>query len=102
MDLQSTMFEMQGEILKLTEENQKLKQRLEIKNKVILKNHFYYLDDKGPFCTRCLDVKNNLVLSHPTYLDSDYAECPECKTVLNYTWKERNDPGFTQDYSNLI
>jgi len=76
------MLEMQGKILELSEENKELKEKLEIKGKITLKNNFYYIENDGPFCTRCRDVEKKLVRAHPK---GNYAKCPECETYLNCT-----------------
>lgn len=95
LDLQSIMLEMQSRNLTLEEENKQLKQDLEIKWKRELRNNFYYVDWDWPYCTNCRDVKKLLVRAIPPYLNSNDAECPNCKNKYNYTWKEEDYSDFS-------
>ncbi|MEI6673174.1 MAG: hypothetical protein WCL02_07905 [bacterium] len=64
-------------------ENRQLREDLGTKGKITFKNNFYYVDDIGPYCSRCWDVNKKLVRAH--HINDNHAKCPECETYLNYT-----------------
>lgn len=90
-------------IHELKDENKKLKEDLEIKWKIEHKYNFYYLDNEWPYCSKCWDVDKKLVRAIPTYKWSNNAECPNCKNIHNYTWKQdENGWVVTVDYTNYL
>jgi len=97
LDLLVKEREQEDEIRELKNENRQLKEDLEIKGKIIFKNNFYYVEDIGPYCSKCRDDEKKLIRSHPTYIWSNYAKCPKCESALNYTWRESNDGVVSQE-----
>lgn len=65
-----------------------LKDKLKVRDEYEFKNNCYYHKETwdGPFCSRCLD-KDRQLLRMTISPGSDYANCPECKTHVDYSWK---------------
>lgn len=68
--------------IRLQNEIDSLKKHVEIKEKHIYKDGAYWVDNEGPFCTRCFDADSQLIRGkcHPF---RSKMICPNCKT----TWK---------------
>ena len=87
-DLKLQFADLQNENLRLQEELKKSKLQSSFRDKLILKNGLYYFKvaepnrSDGPYCTRCFDVDEKLVLV--AALPRDFQEfgqfsCPNCK-----------------------
>lgn len=63
-----------------------LEEKIKIKGEILLKNNAYWLNEKGPYCPRCYDVKNILVSIFPRLPGRLEHSCSECKN--NFTIKE--------------
>jgi len=85
LELQGKLQEMQNTIFELEKENRNLKEKFEIKEKLTYKNNSYWNGEDGPFCSRCFEKNKDLLRIHPTFIGSNLAACPECKTVVNFT-----------------
>ena len=68
--------------IRLQTEIDLLKKDAEIKEKQIYKDGAYWIDNDGPFCTRCFDVDSKLIRGR-CYHHRSEMYCPNCKT----TWK---------------
>ncbi|CEP41608.1 Uncharacterised protein [[Clostridium] sordellii] len=68
--------------IRLQTEIDLLKKNAEIKEKQIYKDGAYWVDNDGPFCTRCFDADSKHIRGK---IHSSRGEwyCPNCKT----TWK---------------
>lgn len=70
------------ENIKLQTEIDLLKKDAEIKGKKLFKDGAYWIDNDGPFCTRCFDDESKLIRGR-CYTHRNQMYCPNCKT----TWK---------------
>ncbi|OGI25380.1 MAG: hypothetical protein A3J76_01985 [Candidatus Moranbacteria bacterium RBG_13_45_13] len=91
LELLEKLLEMQKRIVDLEKENQNLNEKFEIKGKLEYKNNSYWNGEDGPYCSRCWEKNRELLRIHPTFLNSNTAECPECKTTVNFTGR-KNSP----------
>lgn len=87
LDLIEDLFEKQKKIESLEEENNKLRNRLLVKDVYHFKNNAYYQKETndGPFCTRCFDKNHELIRIIPRKPSSNHSVCPECKNDVNLT-----------------
>lgn len=80
LETQEKLLEMQKKIIDLENENQKLKEQLDIKDNLIYKEELYWLKngsyEDGPFCSRCWDVNKKLVRAKGRRNNGFI--CPEC------------------------
>lgn len=95
LETQKELLEMQKKIQELENENKELKERIKIKENLILENNVYWIKKDevkdGPFCTRCYDKEKNLIRMqhHPAqYYDGEKCigasyKCPECKNIYS-------------------
>ena len=87
-DAKVKVAQLQGDLAKLTEENQTLTTKLNTKStlKPIYKDGAYsFEDDDGAFCTACFDTKQQQVrLSRlePPFDTFGKWECPSCNALL--------------------
>lgn len=88
--LKTQVAELQEENLKLRGEVAEARQTQHLRSKVELREKVYFLTEPvqgrppGPYCTRCLDVDNKLVLV--TELERDFKDfgkyqCNNCKAI---------------------
>jgi hypothetical protein len=101
MELYQKILDLQSEILEITEENNSLKreltqakEQLEIKEKMIFKKPFWYMDgDNTPFCPHCWENERKTIhLIGPTVTSfGPNYDCPHCKQ--NYTPEYRGSYG---------
>lgn len=92
LDLQGKLQEMQNTIFELEKENRNLKEKFEIKEKLVYRNNSYWNEEDGPFCSRCFEKNKNLLRMHYGVGDN-YAHCPECKASINFTGREEEFSG---------
>jgi hypothetical protein len=103
LDLQQEQIEADGEILRLREENARLKHQAELKQKLKYEAPYYVAIDgdtrDGPFCQHCYDVNERLVRLQPwggagawhclgcqnSVYDRDY-RVPECSSPGESSW----------------
>jgi len=86
LEIQKKLLEMQKTIQGLEEDNQELKKKLEIKEKIYYRDNAYWFKDKegkenGPYCSHCWDFENKLMHLHscPGF---KFFKCPHCKNVV--------------------
>ncbi len=88
-DLRMKITELYGQNIELKEENYKLRKNLEkikgiskTNSSLIHKDNHYFIEEDGPFCTKCWDVDNKLVRLHNGGNSNGLTtfECPNCKT----------------------
>lgn len=83
LDLYKKLAELQNSVLALQDENQSLKNQLKkseeaqnIAARLRVEQNSYFLENDGPFCTRCWDVDKILVREQiGSY---GIVSCPEC------------------------
>ncbi len=75
------MLDLQKKNTELEKEVTDLKEKLRIKNVLVIKNHAYWYKEtgEGPFCTRCWDSESKPIHMHPNGNPSFYS-CPNCKS----------------------
>jgi hypothetical protein len=85
LDLSKRIVDLQSQIIDLVEENhglrdeiRQLKDRAAIRGKLAVRKNSYWLDDDGPFCTRCWDAENLLIRLR---IQTGYVpHCPKCNS----------------------
>jgi regulator of replication initiation timing len=82
LDLHSDIIELVEANNLLRTENKDLKATLELREKMVFKEPFYYQDgDQTPFCPACWETKNTPV--HVTFIfdnrENTRWDCPSCK-----------------------
>lgn len=75
---------LQQKVIDLSKENTKLKEHIQIKDKLKFINNTYILqteneDDFGPYCTTCWDDRSKLIRLHK---DGGRYYCPVCKRLI--------------------
>lgn len=97
IDYYKQMLELQGEVLKLSEENLALKTDLfEIRSKETLRENLKFehgvywnkSNDSGPYCSNCFDTKGQTVNLLREHESSNV--CPNCKTKYKPRWRNQN------------
>ena len=84
LDLIDDLFEKREMIDALSKENNELKEQLKTKGEFTYKNNTYWNKEDGPYCSACFDDKKRAI--RMTTNPGNYiAECPVCKTRVNYT-----------------
>ncbi|TSC94289.1 MAG: hypothetical protein Athens101428_332 [Candidatus Berkelbacteria bacterium Athens1014_28] len=83
LDAQRDLLEMQKKISDLEKENKQLKEKLQIKAKIIKDKFVYYLENdinkENPFCSRCWEKDKELITLQKNRVGPwDYL-CPECE-----------------------
>lgn len=107
-ELLKRIFKYIKRIKHLEEENKKLKEALEIKEKLIFENDAYWINKNrgkdGPFCTRCYDVEGRKVRLQQWY-NPAYYECPECHNRVkarpgldSSEFSRKDDENFYETY----
>jgi phage FluMu protein Com len=96
------MLNNKEEVSSLKEENKELEEKLKIKWKIEFKDNFYYIDSKWPYCSRCWEKDKNLIRSIPNSINSDNSTCPECKTIANFTGKEKIHKVIQQNVNRFL
>ncbi|PIR55121.1 hypothetical protein COU74_02990 [Candidatus Peregrinibacteria bacterium CG10_big_fil_rev_8_21_14_0_10_36_19] len=101
LDLIDDLFEKRDRIEKLQKDNVHLKKQLETQENYFFENNSYWHKDNkdGPFCSRCFDKSKDLIRTIPTYINSNFSKCPECKNTVNFTGKE--DPSISFQEENF-
>jgi len=83
LNLQQQLLDIQKKINDLEVENKELKDKLQLQDDLIYENNTYWIkkEDKkdGPFCSRCWDVKKNIVRMKKSTANPAFHSCPECK-----------------------
>jgi hypothetical protein len=69
---------------KMRAENQDLKKTIQLREKMVFKEPFYYQEaDQTPFCPACWEVKNAAI--HVTFVfdntENTRWDCPACKSM---------------------
>jgi hypothetical protein len=83
------MLEMQARISELEDEVKQLKKAKEIDEQIEYRDKSYWLEDDGPFCSRCWDADKKLVrLRQDNYQKSDF-NCDNCGTKSIRVFPER-------------
>ena len=83
------LLEQKGELQKRVSE---LEELIAIRSEVRFENGAYYRNREdgsreGPFCSRCLDVTDKLVMLHSFYnqnVGATISRCPECGTQATH------------------
>jgi len=88
IELQSQLLDMQNTIQELSKENISLKDKFKIKEEIIYRNNAYYIWTDWPYCSRCWDKNKDLIRIIPRNHNTRLADCPECKTWVNFTWEK--------------
>lgn len=88
LDLVKQVLALQGDIMKMMDENRSLKdevrslkEQLNIKAKLVFKNNTYWIPmedgtEDGPFCSTCHDTEHQLVRLHKMGIGGH--TCPAC------------------------
>ena len=85
IELYRQILDLQGEVLKVVEENASLRkqvadlsEKMRISGELRFDRDVYWVDDAGPYCTRCWDTTKQLVrllkCGNPAF-----SQCPTCK-----------------------
>ncbi len=94
MDLYKKVLDLQGNIIGLVEENNRLrneveslKVKLQIKESLKFERNSYWSKKSdgtqdGPFCSKCWDTEKLLVRMLPI-ANPAYCDCPNCKVRVN-------------------
>lgn len=77
VDLYRRMLELQTQVMALFEENRSLKEQLATRAQLTFKKNAYWMNDDGPFCSRCWDTEGKLVRLH--LRQECIPHCPSCK-----------------------
>lgn len=84
LDAQQKLLEMQKKINELEVENKNLRDKLVIKENLILEGNFYWMQKDGlkdgPFCSCCWDSESKLMRLHKNPF-SGAISCPKCRTI---------------------
>ena len=91
LDLLDKLLELQKRCVDLEAENKSLKEKFEVKEKLVYRNNSYWIEDDGPYCSRCWEKNKDLMRMHHG-LNDNYAHCPECKSGVNFTGREHVFP----------
>lgn len=97
LEAQQELLVIQKRLQELEKENGELKDKLMIKERLIVENGVYWINSEkkdGPFCTRCWDKEKNLIRMRvhdrtPGFKAS--FDCPECENRFYY-----GEPGQIQ------
>lgn len=85
--LQTSVLELQERNRKLEEEKTALERQISVKESLFIQDGVYYLrtesGNSGPYCTRCWDVINKLVILRVDR-QMGYAACPECRNGYDF------------------
>jgi len=76
IDLYRRMLELQTQVMALFEENRSLKEQLATRAQLKFKKNAYWMNDDGPFCSRCWDAESKLVRLHQQ--EGCVPRCPSC------------------------
>ena len=80
LEAQEKMVEMQRTIRLLEDEVTELKKAKVTADQLEYRDKSYWLDEDGPFCSRCFDAENKLIrLRQQNIQKSDY-DCDHCDT----------------------
>ncbi len=85
-DLKCQLADLKTENAKLIEEIAAIKKQQDIRSKLEKRDNYYYLKEQvdgyaeGPYCTRCNDVDNKLVIMHMNYSLNCFF-CPQCEPL---------------------
>lgn len=95
LDVQNQLLDMNKTINDLESENNKLKEKLKIKEQLIYEDNTYWIMGEGnkkdgPFCTRCWDKNFDLIRLHHTD-ENSYKICLECKNGVRIGQDESSD-----------
>jgi hypothetical protein len=80
LDAQEKMMEMQERIKSLEEVNAELKKRKDIADELEYRDKSYWLDEDGPFCSRCWDADSKLVRLRQQNVQKSDFDCDNCGT----------------------
>ena len=78
LDVQAQALEIMEQDSKLRDENKDLREKLEIKGSLKYRNNAYWIENDGPYCTRCWDAEKKPIRLHPDG-NPAYFHCPNCK-----------------------
>jgi regulator of replication initiation timing len=108
IDLYRQILNLQGEILKLVEENNdlrgqisSLKEKFAIREQLIFEKNAYWLPSErghktGPLCSNCWDVRRNVVRMHFS-ADTGYGECPTCRVPVEIEPQDHSPAYLSND-----
>lgn len=100
--VQTDFLKLSEKARELQEENDQLREQLRQKDRMdellakrTHRNNAYWIEDEGPYCTHCWDVKGQIVrmIAHA---HAGVAECPACKTEVTY------DAAASERYSRAV
>jgi regulator of replication initiation timing len=84
LEIQEKLLEMQRKISDLEIENQDLRGKLELKERLHFERNAYWIVDgkseNGPFCSKCKDSEGKLVRMRVGKYNFGWAYCPNCNT----------------------
>ena len=91
----------QKKIAELEAENRTLKEHLEIRATTRFEdNAIWTNDNRGPFCSNCLDARRKLV--HLIVKTNGYRSCPNCQNApQTKEFENRRDNASRQQHENL-
>lgn len=79
IDLMRQLVQLQTEVVSLNEENRALKDRLTTRDKLTFRLNSYWIENDGPFCSRCWDAESKLIRLHKN--PGFHPKCPSCTSV---------------------
>lgn len=89
LEAQEKMLDMQTKIKQLEEEVSELRKTKITNEELEYRDKSYWLDEDGPFCSRCWDADRKLVrLRQQNHQKSDY-DCDNCQTKNIRIFPER-------------
>lgn len=81
LEVQTQTDALLEESLRVKAENAQLREQLATRDRLQFKRNAYWMDDAGPFCSKCWDSEAKLVRLH--VLRSKTPWCPACKTYAH-------------------
>lgn len=93
LELWEKLLEIQCKYDDLLKEDKKLKETLELCKKLKFKNNTFWDGEEGPYCPGCFG-KEKLAVRMTIDPDSKFANCPVCKTRVNYTGRKDHSYGI--------
>lgn len=107
LDRYEASLEARERALKAEEENSSLKAKLgELETQLRLRadltyaRNSYWRGEEGPFCSRCFDGDGKLVRLHTRPDDRVYADCPNCKALVQLQSEPRERDSYRGSYED--
>ena len=97
LEAQQSLMDMQHKLHSLEKENSQLKDKLELKAKMIYKESVYWIKgnnvDDGPYCSGCFDDKSGAIRLKPVNDWPGEYTCPICKTGYSIPSQRKEGAG---------